>query len=71
MRDERSTVANDDERSTGASSDGDGVAQVRADAFECDFGGEAVLPAQGFDFAVLDELVGPADADDGGFDSLL
>ena len=47
------------------------MAKVWANAFECGFGGEAVLRAERFDLAVLDELVRPADADDRGFDSLL
>ena len=47
----------------------DGVAKVRTHAFEGGFGGEAVLCAEGVDLAVLDELVGPADAHDGRFDA--
>src|SRR5215469_9360925 len=50
---------------------GDGVAQVRADALERGFCGESVLCPESLDLAVLDELVGPANAHDGSFNSLL
>ena len=48
-----------------------GAEKQGADALEGGFGGEAVAGAEGFDLAVLDEVVGPADADDGSLDALL
>ena len=47
------------------------MAEVWAHALERCFCGETVLCAESFDLAVLDELIGPADAHDGSFDSLL
>ena len=38
---------------------------------DCGFDGEAVLLTQDRDGAVLDEFIGPTDADDGSFDSLV
>ena len=43
--------------------------QLREDLFNRGGGGHSVLCAEHFHFAVVDELVGPADADDGSGDA--
>ena len=45
--------------------------QAREDFLDCGFNGKAVFLTEDRDGAVLDELVGPADANDLGFDSLV
>ena len=49
----------------------DGALQQGADAVESGFRGDAVGAAKVLDFAVFDELVGPADADNRGGELVL
>ena len=49
----------------------DGAFEERAGAVEGGFGGQAVVAAEVVDFAVFDELVGPAYAEDGGVEFVL